>query len=607
MIAYFAFLVMVAISALPQTVRCNHLACNWSTTPLSGMVLHGYPDNYNPQHLPHPNSLDGAEAYCCTQAASSCAGVVYQDGIYTVRVQGPPEPCVQDCHGVACWVNGNQPPSPGPPAPLPPAITVWPIPSNVTKMTPANVKPVPIAAGFTISTSSASQRLNRGVKRYMGYINASRVSRGVYEREGGMMTLQIYLSTESEELNLNTSYRYELNTSESTSSLYADTIYGALHGLETFTQMIQKGMFLYPGISIADGPSFRFRSLMIDTGRRFVPVSVVKDSLDAMSFTKMNVLHMHLSDDQRCAVQSSTYENLTSHLVGKMGGFYTHEDIQDLISFAADRGIIIIPEVDLPGHANGLQPLKEYGATFCQDSQMYDDVQGKTANVLGNLLTEYSKLFDTGIFHIGCDETTTTAECTLEATKSIEEKAAEALIVNKQIPMGWEEFLWRTNASQVGYPNTIIEAWSKYRAKDVVANGYMAVEAYGSHFYLNHLHPTSMQWVDIGEGINTSAAHLMLGGDICMWTPQYEPGGPGGNYFTPDTDATFAKSFGGLVWPRAAVGGAAFYNFVNVGFDALQERYETFAQVLIDRGIVSCPANCSCDYTTHCGKPISEP
>ena len=86
--------------------------------------------------------------------------------------------------------------------------------------------------------------------------------------------------------------------------------------------------------------------------------------------------------------------------------------------------------------------------------------------------------------------------------------------------MGWEEFHWRTNASDVvggGPTGAIIEAWSKYRAADVVKAGYRAVEAYGSKFYLNHLHPTDSQWVDIGEGIDTQAEkELMLGGEICM-------------------------------------------------------------------------------------------
>jgi alpha-glucuronidase len=83
-------------------------------------------------------------------------------------------------------------------------------------------------------------------------------------------------------------------------------------------------------------------------------------------------------------------------------------------------------------------------------------------------------------------------------------------------PMGWEEFHWRTNASSAvgpGPKGAIIEAWSKYKAADVVKAGYRAVEADGGRFYLNHLHPTENQWLDIGENIETVAeTELMLGG-----------------------------------------------------------------------------------------------
>ena len=91
---------------------------------------------------------------------------------------------------------------------------------------------------------------------------------------------------------------------------------------------------------------------------------------------------------------------------------------------------------------------------------------------------------------------------------------------------------------------------------------------------------------------------------MCIRTAQYKPGGPGGMYFDPSTDATFSKSFGGLVWPRAAVGAAAFWNYnASWSFADIEERYLQFASVLESRGLHTCPAYCSCDYTTACGKP----
>eukprot|EP01043_Picozoa_sp_COSAG02_P078784 COSAG02_NODE_17909_length_972_cov_1.000000_2_plen_100_part_01 len=100
----------------------------------------------------------------------------------------------------------------------------------------------------------------------------------------------------------------------------------------------------------------------------------------------------------------------------------------------------------MPGHANGLLPLKAAGATFCADSQMYSDAAGKTNEVLIKLIQEYAQLFGSQTFHLGCDETTVKPPlCTLEATKAVEVAVSEAVhsLSNDgkaMWPMGWEEF-----------------------------------------------------------------------------------------------------------------------------------------------------------------------
>ena len=92
-------------------------------------------------------------------------------------------------------------------------------------------------------------------------------------------------------------------------------------------------------------------------------------------------------------VPKASFPKLTSGLVGAMGGFYTHADIDEIVTFANARGILVIPEVDLPGHAAGLLPLKQYGATFCNGMQMFADDAGKTNSVLAELVREYANLF----------------------------------------------------------------------------------------------------------------------------------------------------------------------------------------------------------------------
>merc|ERR1719343_1689139 len=120
---------------------------------------------------------------------------------------------------------------------------------------------------------------------------------------------------------------------------------------------------------------------MLDAGRRFFPVPLVKNLLDTMAAVKLNVLHLHASDMCRFGVESKLFPNLTATLVGAQGGFYTQDDVHDLVAYAADRGIRVVPEFDVPGHARGMLPI-EGKVHFCSAdatrSQLYSDPQGQT-------------------------------------------------------------------------------------------------------------------------------------------------------------------------------------------------------------------------------------
>ena len=107
--------------------------------------------------------------------------------------------------------------------------------------------------------------------------------------------------------------------------------------------------FYFPAVHIADAPRFPWRGLLVDAGRHFEPVDVIKRTLDGMAAVKLNVLHWHLSEDQGFRVQSLRYPRLQK--LGSDGLFYTQEQIRDVVAYARDRGIRVIPEFDMPGHA----------------------------------------------------------------------------------------------------------------------------------------------------------------------------------------------------------------------------------------------------------------
>eukprot|EP01043_Picozoa_sp_COSAG02_P009803 COSAG02_NODE_337_length_24268_cov_7.498738_5_plen_238_part_00 len=139
---------------------------------------------------------------------------------------------------------------------------------------------------------------------------------------------------------------------EPSAHLSACTIYGAMHGMETFAQLVRltDGGYAVPTIEISDGPRFHFRGLLIDSSRHFLPMPVLKATVDALAYNKMNVLHWHIVDGDSFPCESKTFPSLTAKGSYSENHVYTHEAIQDLVEYAHARGVRVMPEFDTPGH-----------------------------------------------------------------------------------------------------------------------------------------------------------------------------------------------------------------------------------------------------------------
>src|SRR6476661_2049462 len=137
-------------------------------------------------------------------------------------------------------------------------------------------------------------------------------------------------------------------------SLSAQTPYGVLRGLETILQLVERtdSTISIPALTIEDRPRYPWRGLMIDVARHWMPKEVILRNLDAMAAVKLNVLHLHLSDDQGFRVESRLFPRL--HQEGSGGNFYTQDDVREIVAYAGDRGIRVVPEFDLPGHVTSL-------------------------------------------------------------------------------------------------------------------------------------------------------------------------------------------------------------------------------------------------------------
>jgi len=197
-------------------------------------------------------------------------------------------------------------------------------------------------------------------------------------------------------------------------SLSAQTPYGVLRGLETILQLVERtdSTISVPAITIDDRPRYAWRGLMIDVARHWMPKAVILSNLDAMAAVKLNVLHLHLSDDQGFRVESRLFPKL--HLEGSGGSYYTQSDINEIVAYANDRGIRVVPEFDLPGHSTSwLVAYPELGSapgpyTLARDYGIHDATMDPTREevyeFLDRFIGEMARLFPDPFVHIGGDE-----------------------------------------------------------------------------------------------------------------------------------------------------------------------------------------------------------
>ena len=315
----------------------------------------------------------------------------------------------------------------------------------------------------------------------------------------------------------------------------AYSVLGCMHGLTTFLQMIDpvSGFAIPRNIQITDAPQFVHRGLLIDTGRRFLPVSVIMTNIDAMAATKMNVLHWHIVDDHSFPYQSLVYPDLSGKGAYSQSAIYTQRDIQKLVQYANDRGIQLVPEFDMPGHASswfeGHPELRGIAA------YAIDPSREENYTFISNLLAEVANVFKSHLFggdkfkiHLGGDETwdgwDTREMAKWMVSRNMYSKGdlakywlgrlsgiAQSLSLDVTL---WQDFLGDTNDVATDYT---WQMW--YKGWDDTVNLSLrnpnASILWSSNWYLDHL---ELQWEDMyGSYLRDNTNGGILGGEACMW------------------------------------------------------------------------------------------
>ncbi|MEZ5426966.1 MAG: family 20 glycosylhydrolase [Pyrinomonadaceae bacterium] len=396
----------------------------------------------------------------------------------------------------------------------------------------------------------ADERLKNYVFRVMRRLEGRTVMSFARELATDGAGAQLLIETQSAapavpKLGDDESYRLEIDGDQA--RLTAPTGVGAMRGLETLLQLLKgdREGFYFPAVSINDRPRFAWRGLMIDVARHYQPMEVLKRNIDAMAAVKLNVLHWHLTEDQGFRVETKKYPKL--YMMGSDGLFFTQEDVREVIGYAADRGIRVMPEFDMPGHATawvvghpelasapGPYQIERNPGIF---DPTLDPTKEGTYKLLDGFLTEMAGLFPDAYMHIGGDENEGKQwDANPEIQAFMKEKGIKdnhglqtyfnkrvlpILQKNGKIMMGWDEIF------QPDLPKDIvIHSWRGQKAlAEAAQKGYRGVLSNG--YYIDLMQPASDHYlVDPLPADTTLSAEeqkRVLGGEATMWSEWVSP------------------------------------------------------------------------------------
>src|SRR5258708_8916844 len=363
---------------------------------------------------------------------------------------------------------------------------------------------------------------------------------------------------------------YKLVVTAKQARLTAPNPLGVLRGLETFLQLVQPGPsgYFVPAVTIDDKPRFAWRGLHIDVCRHWMPLPVILRQLDAMAVVKLNVFHWHLTDDQAFRIESKLFPKL--HKMGTSdNNYFTQAQVKDVVAYARNRGIRIVPEFDMPGHtaawfpgmpelASGTGPYKLENTWGVFPATM-DPTRESTYEFLDKFIGEMATLFPDEYFHIGGDEVGqktewNTSEHDLAYKKENQLKTNDDLqaYFNKRLqPIvtkhgkhmeGWDEILNPDLPKDI-----LIQSWRGQKSlADGARLGFQGILS--APYYLDHMDPAWMLYV--ADPLGRDAAALtdeekarIHCGEVCMWD----------EYVT-------SEILDGRIWPRTAAVAERFWS-----------------------------------------------
>jgi hexosaminidase len=447
--------------------------------------------------------------------------------------------------------------------------------ASATEPQPLSLMPMPASvhmkagqfvldSSFTVGIGGPSDpRLQRTVERFLDDVRRQTAMPPLDMKVADAAQAKLVIHSEHgskavQELGEDESYSLEITPAGAT--LNAVTPLGVMRGLQTFLQLVKTTSdgFAVPAVTIQDKPRFPWRGLMIDVGRHFIPLDVLKRNLDGMAAVKLNVFHWHLSENQGFRIESKKFPKLQE--MGSDGLYYTQDEVRELIAYAWDRGIRVVPEFDMPGHstawfvgypelASGPGPYQIERKWGVFDPAM-DPTEERTYKFLDGFIGEMTKLFPDQYFHIGGDEVNgkewnanpkIQAFMRAHGLKTNQDLQAyfntrvqKIVSKHRKTMVGWDEILRPDLPKDI-----VVQSW---RGQDSLAAaaklGYRGILSFG--YYVDLMWPASRHYeVDPISGaaanLTTDEMKLILGGEACMWSEYVSP-----------------ENIDSRIWPRTA-------------------------------------------------------
>ncbi len=417
------------------------------------------------------------------------------------------------------------------------------------------------AGAFTLTPQTFCVGPTKGLTEYFFQrteaLTGIRLEKNPARSDGTRIVLQLYtrqagMQPES----------YTLIVEEKKVEIIAGDEEGLARGMQTFFQLIPAAAkrertgksIRIPACRIMDGPQFTWRGLNLDCSRHFMPKDFIKRYIDILAYYKFNIFHWHITDDQGWRIEIKKYPKLTS--VGAWrkegdgstyGGFYTQDDVREIVAYARSRYITVVPEIEMPGHSTA--SLASYPENSCTGGpfevvnvwgvhkDIYCAGRDSTYMFLQNVLDEVVALFPGQYIHIGGDEAPKDrwkkcpkCQARIRKEKLKDERELQSYFIKRiskylqskgKLMIGWDEILEGGLA-----PGAIVQSWQSFQgAVEAAKLGHPVICSPASHTYLNGDPDdldlrTAYSFKPVPDELTAEQQQFIIGGEANLWTEQ---------------------------------------------------------------------------------------